>query len=290
MGVPAQAGVGASGVPPLNDQANGVVSGVISAIGPGLPFSFIGQGNGLLYASVNTTLTTANGSNAATVVSGTGLAVGGSVNSVNVPPGTTWATFAGTSGTLALPTQTYYGSIGSTGIISGLASTTNLLGSTVTGPNIGNGVTVVEIITAAVPQTSGSNAAPVLGSVQLSAAPSSVPTLNTQNPFAFALTNTCIKTGADAAAIFTGASTTFVATVQLERCFDGGKTWLPCNIGGSGTLASYNVGTPVSLTFGEPERGVLYRFNCLAYTSGTINYRLSSTGAAAMSLALGTPI
>jgi hypothetical protein len=55
-------------------------------------------------------------------------------------------------------------------------------------------------------------------------------------------------------------------------------------------LASFSAGTPVSLTFGEPERGVLYRLNCLSYASGVVNYRLSSTGMAAMSLSLGTPI
>ena len=52
----------------------------------------------------------------------------------------------------------------------------------------------------------------------------------------------------------------------------------------SGSLPN---GTPVSLTFGEPERNVLYRTNCLAYTSGTINYRISQTGGANESLAIG---
>ena len=289
MGIPALAGVGASGAPTTNDQANAVVSGVFSGVGPGLPFAFVGQGNALLYGSVNTTLTTTNGSSAASVVSGAGLAAGGSVNSANVPPGTTWATFSGTAGTLALPTQTYFGVINGYGVISGLASTAGLLGATVTGPGLGAGVTVTKIITAAI-SANDKFTAPQTGSVQLSATPSFVLSLITPQPFAFALSTQAITTGADAAATFTGASVSFVGTVQLERCFDGGKTWVPANVGGAGVLASYSGGSPVSLTFGEPERGVLYRWNCLAYTSGTINYRLSSTGMAALSLSLGTPI
>ena len=58
---------------------------------------------------------------------------------------------------------------------------------------------------------------------------------------------------------------TFVGTVQLQRSFDGGTTWIP--------TASY---TAVDSDIGEePEDSVLYRFECTAYTSGTINYRLS---------------
>lgn len=65
----------------------------------------------------------------------------------------------------------------------------------------------------------------------------------------------------------------FVGTMQLERSFDGGTTWLPCSLDTSGTVASYTA--PVSLTCNEPERNVLYRWRCTAFTSGTINYRLS---------------
>lgn len=74
------------------------------------------------------------------------------------------------------------------------------------------------------------------------------------------------------------------ATVRLERSFDGGTTWLVAGIGGAGQQAIYN--TPnqdVSVVAFEAERGVLYRLNCTAYTSGTINYRLSTTGGSATS-------
>lgn len=81
------------------------------------------------------------------------------------------------------------------------------------------------------------------------------------------------------------------ATVRLERCFDGGTTWVVCGIGGAGQQAVWS--TPnqdVSVVAGEPERGVLYRLNCTVYTSGTINYRLSTSGGAALSLAVGSVI
>jgi hypothetical protein len=76
--------------------------------------------------------------------------------------------------------------------------------------------------------------------------------------------------------------------VQLERSFDGGATFIAGNIG-AGALAQFTGAavTPVDLTFGEPEKNVLYRLNCLAWTSGTINFRISQTGGAAESLAIG---
>jgi len=207
MGIPAPAGVGATGLPPAGDKANAVVSGVITAVGPGAPFAFYGNFDIIIYASVNSALTTTTGSNVASVVSGTGLAPGVAVNSVNVPRGTTWLTFSGTAGTLAFPPGT---------------------------------------------------------------------------------TSAAVISGTDAAAIFTGAAVVFVGSVQLERSFDGGATWVLCNIGGTGTLAQYAAGTPVSLVVGEPEKQVLYRINCTAYTSGTINYRISETGVAALSISAST--
>ncbi len=94
-----------------------------------------------------------------------------------------------------------------------------------------------------------------------------------------------ILAGTDANAVF--MTTACAGTVNLERSFDGGSTWVTCNVGGLGAAASYVLGTtnPISVVIGEPEGGVLYRLNCLAYTSGTINYRISGTGAAAMAWA-----
>jgi hypothetical protein len=65
---------------------------------------------------------------------------------------------------------------------------------------------------------------------------------------------------------------TFVGTVALERSFDGGTTWLNCTKT-DGTANSFTAAA--SVVCEEPEPGVLYRLNCSAYTSGTINWRLS---------------
>lgn len=281
MGIPAALGVAASGLPPAGDRANAVVSGTFTAVGPGQPFAVQGPFNFAIWASAVTTLTTTAASSSASVASGTGIAAGGAINSVNVPAGTTWATFSGTSGTLAFPTICLQGVIsGST--ITGLASTSGLVGATVTAAanseqlTIPASTTVTAIITAAV---NGAG-----GVVQLSAAPTVSPVLNSPVPVNFALTNSCVTGGTDAKATFTGAGVTFSGTIQLERSFDGGATWIVCNIGGAGTLAQYTTGTPVNVAFGEPEAGVLYRLNCTVYSSGTINYRLSTTAGSAQSL------
>jgi hypothetical protein len=68
-------------------------------------------------------------------------------------------------------------------------------------------------------------------------------------------------------------SGTFVATVQLERSFDGGVTYAPISGATLGTTATFT--GPTTLVGVETERGVLYRVNCTAYTSGTANVRIS---------------
>ena len=67
---------------------------------------------------------------------------------------------------------------------------------------------------------------------------------------------------------------TFVGTVRLECSYDGGATWVPASLDTLGDYASYT--QPVSVVGFEPEKGVFYRINCTAYTSGTINVRMSS--------------
>ena len=186
MGIPAPSGVAASGKPPAGDQANAVLSGTFTAIGPGSCFAFRGLMNVAIWASLVDALTTTAGSTAASVSSGTGVAVGQVVNSVNVPAGTTWVAFSGTSGTLSAP---------------------------------------------------------------------------------------ALVSGTDNAAVVTGAGILFVGGVQLERSFDGGSTWIVCNIGGTGALAQYAAGTPVSLTFGEPEKQVLYRLCRCTYHDSRLDCR-----------------
>jgi len=68
---------------------------------------------------------------------------------------------------------------------------------------------------------------------------------------------------------------TFVATVSLERSFDGGSNWgnVTRNDGSANAFTA-----PVSLAVPGDESGeadVLYRLNCTAYTSGTVTYRIS---------------
>lgn len=302
MGISAPLGVSASGQPGLGDQANAKISGTLTGVGPGLPFAFRGPMNWFIYPSAKTTLTTTAGSLAASVASGTGLAAGGSIESVNVPYGTTLATFSGTSGTLALPTLTFWAtglSVSGNQITLPPGSNVNrLLGSAVSvssgasGVVLPPGTTVAAIIQQDVaPQSAlgGSAGSPgIPGIVQLSAAPTGVPSVNTPVALQFALTASAITvTGNDTAAVFTGAAMTFSGTVQIERSTNGGLRWLVANIGSGGALAQYTLGTTVSLTFGEPEKEVLYRLNCIAYTSGTINYHVSQTGGAAESLAIG---
>jgi len=293
MGIPAPLGVSASGLPAKGDRANAVLSGTFSAIGPSAPFAFFGPMNLSIYSSLVDALTTTAGSLSATVSTGTGIAVGDAIKSTLVPAGTTLGALAGTAATLALAPITLMGSTqatspGAPGVIAGLYQTNGLLGATVTGPNIPANTTVTAIIQPYV----GDGTFPVrgfkqLGIVQISNAPTAVNANNQPVPFVFTLTGNGIQaSGTDNAASFTGSAVNYSGSVQLERSFDGGSTWIVANVGGSGQMAIYSAGTPISTSFGEPESEVLYRLNCTAYTSGTINYRISATGGAAQSLAI----
>ena len=66
---------------------------------------------------------------------------------------------------------------------------------------------------------------------------------------------------------------TFVATLVLEKSFDGGANYVPISKDSSGNANSYTA--PCAVGIYEPEHNVLYRWNCTAFTSGTINYRIS---------------
>lgn len=58
------------------------------------------------------------------------------------------------------------------------------------------------------------------------------------------------------------------ATIDLERSFDDGDTWEVRQ------TFTENASTAIL----EPEKGVKYRLTCSAYTSGTIAYRIGSSG------------
>jgi hypothetical protein len=81
----------------------------------------------------------------------------------------------------------------------------------------------------------------------------------------------------------------WVGSLQLERQLDG-LDWIVCGLGGAGQQAIWTTGTDLSIVFGEPELGVAYRLHCTALTGGPLNYRLSQSGGAAMSLANPSPV
>ena len=89
--------------------------------------------------------------------------------------------------------------------------------------------------------------------------------------------------GAFNVAIWTSSFAASTGSVQLEKSFDGGVTWLICGVGGAGQQALYpNVGS-LAIVVCEPEAGVAYRLNCTALSDGgPMNYRISSSGAAAL--------
>lgn len=86
------------------------------------------------------------------------------------------------------------------------------------------------------------------------------------------LSGTFTTTGQSASAIsfrhFNVSLSAFTGTIHLERSFDGGSSW---EITDTFTTAT----SAVAL---EPEKGVLYRFNCVTLSTGTPAYRLGGNG------------
>ena len=159
MSVPALAGVAANDKSSTSqDVANSLVTGTIKAVGAGKAFPCWGPLNLLVYGvqAEALTITTAK-ANAGTVPAGTTQAVGDSVQSTLVPPGTTIKTTDGGGNlTFAFPTQTWYGVLDGSAAIkfpngapAGLQGNTlaSLVGATVTDPNgyFGSGVTVLAV-------------------------------------------------------------------------------------------------------------------------------------------------
>jgi hypothetical protein len=88
-----------------------------------------------------------------------------------------------------------------------------------------------------------------------------------------------------------GPNGNYSATLQLERSFDGGTTWFICGVGGGGSQAIYStMNQDVSFIVVEVEKGVLYRLHCTVYASGTINWRISASGAPAISIGVNAGI
>ncbi len=94
------------------------------------------------------------------------------------------------------------------------------------------------------------------------------------------LSGTFTATGQSSAIAFYGPFSvalwgTFAGTVQVQKSFDGGTTWIPYGADDTGAIPV--VSAPVSFRAVESELGVNYRLACTAFTSGTINYRLSAS-------------
>lgn len=70
---------------------------------------------------------------------------------------------------------------------------------------------------------------------------------------------------------------TYTASWQLEKSFDGGATWVIVTPSIGAPVSSTTANASIAIQISEPERGMLYRVNCTAYTSGTINWRMSTT-------------
>lgn len=283
-------GVSASGLSPYtNDFANGVDQGSLSAVGATKPFALFGTLNLWVWTEFLTSLQVTNGSSNGTVGAAGAIAAGAAIKSTVVPPGTTVLSIGGTTPVLALPTRTFYAnSINGRPTLTGIQDTTWLSGAAVTGLGFA-GATVSSIDVAAIVGDT-----PVdgnTGQVTLNANASAGPQNQQPTPFEFALANTGLTSGTDAAAVFTGAAIGLVGQIQVERSFDGGNTWIVANIGGSGALAQFSTASPVSIAFGEPERQTLYRLNLTAITpvaGNTLKYRISATGQQATSIALQT--
>lgn len=273
--------------------ANYVDSGTLGAVGASKPAAIWGPMDISLWAQYGSSLATTKGSSSATITSAGVTAKGNSINSVNLPKGTTVGAISGTTITLAFPTITLSGVLNTTnGQVTGLPQTLGLVGATVTCPSllaiIPASTTVSSIIT---PAVGGQG-----GVVLLNNVPTSVPATVGTVPIEFALTNDSVVTGTDANATYTGFEIVAAAStlVNVERSFDGGGTWIIANVGGSGQPAQFTMTTPISISFGEPERNVLYRLNCVAFGSQasgtTLQYRISATGMAAVSLSIGSTL
>ena len=67
--------------------------------------------------------------------------------------------------------------------------------------------------------------------------------------------------------------------MQIEKTFDDGTTWVPVALDVTGAPASYALNIAAAagftVTLFEVEHGVNWRIRCTAFTSGTLNYRLS---------------
>lgn len=290
MGIPAPAGISASGLPPPGDQASAVVTGTFTAVGPGQPFAFRGNVNISIYGGTTTpgaflVNNVIGGENGATVAG-----VGDTFRNNLLPPGSTVTAVLQTTPnpiyTYALPIVTYQGTANlfapqiTISSAAGAMTINNLLGSTVSGAGIPAGTTVTGIIQAPIAATGQSPGQ--AGILALSAQPTSTPSqVQALVPYTFALAQAGLtrNLAADLNGTIIGPNETFTGSVQLEFSYDGGSTWLLAVFPNTVNKAILSTGTPVSFNFPQAGGEVLYRLNCTALSAGTIIWRMSENGA-----------
>lgn len=288
MGFPAKAGVaGSSKAFKSRDMANGVIVDSFAAVGPGAAFQVWGPMNISVWGELSDALTTTAGSGTGAFASGTSVSNGDTIVSANVPPGTTVRSGGGTP-VMAFMPQWWKTAIN--GVKSGSPTIqmqngpgalpldlSTLVGATIKNSDFFAAATTILSVDA--------NARTLTASTNATASP---------QPLAdgvlmeFAPTGNVIKvSGADANSVVMGPATPITLTLQLERSYDGGDRWTACNLGGQAALAQWVLTAPLSLSFGDPEAGMLYRLNCIAYAAvanTAVKYRMSTTGQASTSL------
>lgn len=301
MGIPAPLGINGFGTPVQGDQATAVDSGSFIAPGVSVPFAFYGMANFSLYCEAVDLLTTTQGSFTATVSGATSalIAPGTAIRTSLFQNGTVFSVFSAGSGTLSFQPISVYGNVlALSNIVTGNFVTdgffpgVDLTGAAISGVGIQPGTTITQIVVHS-NQLFGMPAfTPIQASIMLSlpATISSDPKKQVGTQLTIIPTANMVPTSS-ANSFFTGSTIAYTGSVQLEKSFDGGASWIVANIGppGSGAMAIYQNASSVSFSLFEPERQVLYRWNCTAITlSGTesIQYRISETG----SLNLSSPL
>lgn len=299
MGFPNTLGLNGFGTPADGDKATSVVSGSFVARGVSAPFSFYGDANFTLYCEIVDTLTTTHGSFTATVAGATAALItdGTAIRTSLFQNGTVFSVFSAGSGTLSFQPIYIYGNVTPLSDVvignfptDGFFSNTDLTGAAISGYGIQAGTTIAEILVHS-NQLFGIPAQnPNVASIRLSLPATAAYDPPKQTPLTIIPTSNMVPSSA-VSSFFTGSSIAYVGSVQLEKSFDGGATWIVANIGppGSGAMAIYQNASCVSFSLFEPERQVQYRWNCTALTlTGTesIQYRISETGALNQTISL----
>jgi hypothetical protein len=293
MAIPAPLGLTGFGTPVKGDQATAVASGSFTAVGASIPFAFYGLANFSLYCEVVDLLTTTQGTFTATVTGATSglIAAGTAIRTSLFQNGTIFSAFSGGSGTLLFQPICFYANVTAlsnivTGnfVTDGFFPGVDLTGAAISGLGIQPGTTITKIVNHSNQLFENPALTPNIASIMLSlpATITSDPRLAPGTALTITPTANMVPTSS-ANSFFTGSTIAYTGSVQLEKSFDGGASWIVANIGpaGSGAMAIYQNAASVSFSLYEPERQVLYRWNCTSITlTGTesIQYRISQTG------------